>query len=157
MTTAVFDCVVLLQAAATPRGAAGACLEFVESGAVNLFLSPAILKEARDVFARPAIRKRFPKLTDDKVERYLLKVATLGTMVADVPSVMQVARDPKDEPYLNLAIARHASFLVTRDKDLLDLMNDDSFRAAYPKLAIVDPVVFLKHVRSASENEDTNE
>src|SRR5229473_3508330 len=121
MTPSVFDCVVLLQAAANPAGPAGACLAFVESGDVKLFLSAAILEEARDVFMRPATRKRFPKLTEEKVDRFLLKVATLANFVHDVPAVTQLPRDPDDEPYLNLAIAAQAAFLVSRDKDLLDL------------------------------------
>src|SRR5437868_1554057 len=98
MTTAVFDCVVLLQAAANEAGAAGACLALVESGEVTLFLSPAIVEEARDVFLRPRTRKRFPQLTEEKVDRYLLKVATLATFVHDVPAVVQLRRDPADEP-----------------------------------------------------------
>ena len=92
MTKAVFDCVVLLQAAANPKGAAGACLAFVETGQVKLFLSPPILDEARDVLTRPETRKRFPQLTEDKVDRYLLKVVTLATLLQDVPASMQLPR-----------------------------------------------------------------
>jgi predicted nucleic acid-binding protein len=65
-----------------------------------------------------------------------------------VRSSYRLARDPDDEPYLNLAIAAKASFLVSRDNDLLDLMKDDAFRKAYPDLAIVDPPTFASHVRS---------
>lgn len=147
MTTAVFDCVVLLQAAANPAGAAGACLAFVESGDVKLFLSTAILDEARDVFMRPQTRMRFRQLTDEHVDRYLLKVTTLATFMHDVPAALQLRRDPTDEPYVNLAIATQASFLVTRDNDLLDLMKNEAFRTSYPALVILDPVAFLHHVR----------
>ena len=111
MTTAVFDCVVLLQAAANTKGPAGACLAFVENGRVKIYLSTAILNEARDVFARPATRKRFPKLTKASTERFLLKVTTLATLVQNVPPASNLPRDPKDEPYLNLAIATHARSL----------------------------------------------
>ncbi len=148
MTPAVFDCVVLLQAAANSSGPAGACLAFVESGDVKLFLSAAILEEARDVFMRPATRKRFPKLTEEKVDRFLLKVATLSTFVHDVPATGSLSRDPTDEMYLHLALAAQAPFIVSRDKDLLDLMKDDAFRKAYPALAIIDPPSFLTHVRA---------
>lgn len=58
-------------------------------------------------------------------------------------------RDPDDEPYLNLAIEAGAEFLVTRDRDLLDLMRWDreegrTFQRRFPKLKNVDPVTFLK-------------
>ena len=148
MTPAVFDCVVLLQAAANPAGPAGACLTLVESGDVKLFLSSAILEEARDVFLRPATRKRFPKLNQENVDRFLLKVATLAQFVHEIPAGTPLSRDPKDEPYLQLALATQAPFIVSRDKDLLDLMKDEEFRKTYPELVIIDPAAFLKHVRA---------
>ena len=46
-----------------------------------------------------------------------------------------------------------AQFLVSRDKDLLDLMNDASFRQRYPDLSILDPTAFLK-VLAASDSVD---
>ena len=42
-----------------------------------------------------------------------------------------LARDPDDEPYLNLAIAVSADYLVTRDNDMLDLMHDAAFAAQF--------------------------
>jgi predicted nucleic acid-binding protein len=54
---------------------------------------------------------------------------------------------------LNLTIAMQASFLVGRDKDLLDLMTDDAFRKADPALNIIDPAAFLKHVRTEVAND----
>jgi putative PIN family toxin of toxin-antitoxin system len=56
---------------------------------------------------------------------------------AEVPRTLTLPRDPKDEPYLNLALAVGAQYLVSRDKDLLDLMNDGSFRQRYPDLTIL--------------------
>jgi putative PIN family toxin of toxin-antitoxin system len=143
MTPAVFDCVVLLQAAANPLGPAGACLAFVESEDVKLFLSAAILEEARDVFLRPATQERFPRLTEEKADRFLFKVATLSTFVQGVPATAKLSRDPADKKYLQPALAAQVPFLVSRDKDLLDLMEDEAFRIAYPALAIIDPVSFL--------------
>jgi predicted nucleic acid-binding protein len=82
------------------------------------------------------------------VERFLLKVATLATLIHDVPTAMQFPRDPKDEPYLNLAIVTKASFIVTRDPDMLSLMSDESYKTSYPTLSIIDPPAFLRHVRT---------
>ena len=61
-----------------------------------------------------------------------------------MPSLFSLPRDPDDEPYLNLAIAAGADYLVTWDKDLLDLMQDASFRAQYPRLTILNPVALLQ-------------
>ena len=59
------------------------------------------------------------------------------------------SRDPKDEKYINLAVAAKADFLVSRDKDLLDLTTDVSieekrFRQKSKLLKVAEPIVFLR-------------
>ena len=148
MISAVFDSTALLQAAGSKKGPAGACIAFVDEGRVKLLISATTLEEIREVLHRPEIRKAFPKLTDENVLDFLDHLVDKGHMIEDVPSVYRFARDPNDEPYLNLAIATQAPFIVSRDNDLLDLMKNDDFRKAYPGLTIIDPVAFLKHVRA---------
>ena len=43
-----------------------------------------------------------------------------------------------------LAIAANADYLVTWDKDMLDLMQDEGFRIQYPRLTILNPVALLQ-------------
>ena len=69
-----------------------------------------------------------------------------ATLHTDVPEVIPLPRDPKDEKYLNLALVVVPCHLVTRDKDLLDPADDADFRARYPKLTILDPAAFLRLV-----------
>lgn len=150
---AVFDCMVFLQAAARRDSAAGTCLLLVELGAVELFLSGEILTEIRDVLTRARVRQKFPVLTDDLVDGFLSALEKRSVGVQEVPHVFTYPRDPKDEPYLNLAIATGASYLVSRDTDLLDLAeqaNPDGLRlrSCAPQLQIVDPAAFLASVRS---------
>jgi hypothetical protein len=45
-----------------------------------------------------------------------------------------------------LAAATRARYLVTRDKDLLDLMGDDAFRQQFPGLAVIDPVTLRREL-----------
>lgn len=57
-------------------------------------------------------------------------------------------RDPKDEIIINLAIEAEADYIVSRDKDLLDLMTGytdecKDFRRRFRRLKIVEPVEFL--------------
>ena len=144
----VFDCMVFLQGAARAEGPAAACLRLAEAGYVELFVSEAILDELRDVLTRPKIRKKFPALTHETVEAFLARVQRFAHWVAKPPSVVTLARDPKDEKYLDLAVAAGASHLVTWDQDLLDLRDDPSadaqaFRANFPHITILDPVAFL--------------
>ncbi len=97
MIRVVFDWVVLLQAAARPAGPAAACLQAVRDGRLELFLGPDILAEVRDVLSRPRTIRKFPSLTPEKVKIFLEDVASHATMIATVPKVFALPRDPKDE------------------------------------------------------------
>lgn len=156
----VFDCMTFLQAAISPTGPAAACLRLVEAGVVLLVTSPVLFDEIRDVFNRPKIRRRNPRLTDEAVGAFLGRIATLAPPRPDAPTVFPYPRDPKDEPYLNLAIASGAKCLVSRDNDLLDLMRDDNadgktLRALCPGLTILDPVAFLQQITSGTGDKPT--
>src|SRR5262249_6194534 len=102
------------------------------------------LDEARDVLSRPKLRAKSPRLTDETVQETFDLLSRLAQTVSDVPSLFSLPRDPDDEPYLNLALAADVDYLVTWDKDLLDLMLDASFRAQYPRLTILNPVALLQ-------------
>jgi len=145
---AVFDCMVYLQAAARPGGPARACLGMAQQGRVVLCISASIRSEVEDVLTRPKIRQKFPSLTPGAVAVFLGDVDSVAKRVPDVPSVVLLPRDPKDEPYLNLALAVTAKYLVTWDRDLLDLMADNregtKFRLRFPQLLILTPVAFLR-------------
>jgi predicted nucleic acid-binding protein len=84
-------------------------------------------------------------------------VANVAILSADPAKEHSLSRDPTDEPYLDLAVVTGASFLVSRDKDLLALMDDVSFRDAHPGLSIIDPSAFLAHVRAEMTREPGHE
>jgi uncharacterized protein len=70
-------------------------------------------------------------------------------MIADVPGQFQYDRDPKDEPYVDLALAAQAVYLVSRDKDLLELTADEGFRERFPGLMVLDPAALLREMAPA--------
>jgi putative PIN family toxin of toxin-antitoxin system len=135
---------VFLQGAARSTSPSRACFRLVEAGLAELCLSPAIVAEVKEVMARPALQRKFPDLTSVTMALLLKEVAEKTIEVVAVPSIFSYPRDPKDEPYINLAIATGAAFLVSRDNDLLDLMNNPDFRRQFPNLTILDPVAFLR-------------
>lgn len=155
---AVFDCNVLLQAAAREKSVAAECLRLVEKGLVRLFLSKEILAEVEDVLNRPEIRNHFQTLTDEIVEAFLLRLRRNSQIIRRVPKKFSYSRDPDDEPYINLAVEIKASFLVSRDNDLLDLMTDygteaKEFRQRFRRLRVIEPLEFLKEMQKLkSEN-----
>jgi putative PIN family toxin of toxin-antitoxin system len=135
---------ILYQATANPTGPAAEFLRRLQAGQFFLYVSDEILDEARDVLSRPRIRAKNPRVTDETVRETLDLLDRMARMLSDVPSLFSLPRDPDDEPYLNLAITADADDLVTRDKDLLDLMQDAGFCAQYPRLTILNPVAPLQ-------------
>jgi putative PIN family toxin of toxin-antitoxin system len=119
---------------------------------VQLRLSEEILTELSEVLKRPTIRARYPELTDEIVDDFLKRLRSTAEITSDVPKRFSYPRDIDDEPYLNLAIEAEANYLVSRDKDLLDLMtgyNDEfkEFHQRFRSLTVIEPVEFLKEVR----------
>jgi putative PIN family toxin of toxin-antitoxin system len=142
--TAVFDCMVFVQALANANGPACACYELVRGGRLTLYVSPEIVAEVGDVVSRPKVRRKLPALTDESVEAFLRDVSGRSVMLSDVSQTFRLERNPKDEPYINLAAAADASYLVTWDRDLLDLMNDEGFHQRFPHLTILEPPALLR-------------
>jgi predicted nucleic acid-binding protein len=61
--------------------------------------------------------------------------------------------------YINLALVTNAAYLVSRDKDLLDLMTTTAdiarqFRSRYPFLSIMTAADFITAIESASAGAD---
>ena len=70
-----------------------------------------------------------------------------------MPESFQFQRDPKDEIIINLAAKAEAQYIVSRDKDLLDLMSGytdecKEFRQRFKPLKVVEPLEFLRIVKS---------
>ena len=128
------------------------CLDLAEQSIIELYVSPEILAEVADVLHRPSVRAKFPALTGQVVAEFIDAIRNFATVLYDVPREFALERDPKDEPYLNLACRSGAEYLVTRDNDLLDLSGSTgnaglALTKRYPRLRIVDPVAFLLAVR----------
>lgn len=145
----VFDCNVLLQAAAREKSVAAKCLNLVESRLIQLFVSREVLAEVEDVLNRPEIRSHFPDLSDEIIAAFIKRLQHLSTLVRLVPKTFSYPRDEDDEPYINLAVAAGATFIISRDKDLLDLMTGyadecKEFRQRFRSLRVVEPAEFLE-------------
>lgn len=145
----VFDCGVFLQGLLSKTGPAARCLELIDEDGIRLVMSQVILMEIKDVLSRDSIQNLSPHLTAEKLDGLIGLIYEKAEFVEDVPHYFSYPRDPSDEPYLNLAIHTKATFLVARDRDLLDLMTDytdeaKEFRQKFRNLKIVGPNKFLK-------------
>ncbi len=152
----VFDCNVLLQAVARERSVAAKCLDVAESGLIQLFVSREVLAEVEDVLNRPEIRAHFPDLSDEIVGAFLKRLQKLAVLVRLVPKEFSYLRDEDDEPYINLAVAAGANFIISRDRDLLDLMTGytsecKEFRQRFRSLKVIEPIGFLKLLEESED------
>lgn len=147
----VYDCMIFLQGLISESGIAVNCFELFESGVIELFVSEEVLAEIQDVITRPKLQAKYSRLTNERAEKLIETLRTKATVIKNVPQVLNYARDPKDEKYINLAVAADAEFIISRDTDLLDLMtgfdNDSKeFRQKFRPLKVVEPLEFLKIV-----------
>ncbi len=118
-----------------------------------LYISDDILNEVSEVLHRPSIQKHFPELTDETVAKFLKWVKSFAKPVKKVPAKFNNPRDVDDEIYINLAIETDAAFIVSRDKDVLDLMNAytseaKEFRQRFRPLKVVEPLAFLNEIQN---------
>ena len=144
---AVYDCMLFLMYAARPERV-HETFELIDDRRVTYCLSAEVIAEIRDVLTRPKHQQRFPGLTRSRVDEVIAEISRQAHFVKMVPDLYQLERDPKDSKYINLALSAGARYLVTRDNDLLDLMNEAlptgaQFRLRFPHLAILHPAAFV--------------
>jgi putative PIN family toxin of toxin-antitoxin system len=102
------------------------------AGAFTLLSSPATRAELAAVLARPAIRELSAAPLDDLVQG-------LEHFTEHVPGKLDLAgacRDPKDDKFLACAVEGKAHYLVSSDRDLLEMRH-------HRDVAIVNPGQFL--------------
>lgn len=150
----VFDCNLFVQGIANRNSPARKALRLFFDGTILLFVSEPILQELRDVLNRPEVRRWLPGINDRNVSAFLTKLQAKAILIFNVPEEFHYERDPDDEMYLNLAIVVNANYLVSKDRDLLDLMTTSTdiarqFRSRYPFLRVMKAAEFVTTLESA--------
>ena len=145
---AVFDCMVFVQAVAS-KGTAYHCLQRVITSEARLLISHETIEELRSVLERPELQAKLPGITPERVNALLHHLVELAVLIHPVEARMAFPPDPKDEPYLNLAVQGGATCLVTRDRALLRLANrSDSLSYLllniHPSLQVIVPEEFIE-------------
>ncbi len=152
----VYDCNIYVQAIINVRGPAARCVEKVRAAEVTLFVTPFILDEIRESYLK--IPRKYG-VTPEQTETMAIAVAGVATIITNVPTVFEYDRDPDDAHYVNLAIAADARLIVSRDKDLLDLMDPTrepgkAFQSRFPSIRIIDPVALLRELDQSRSQTD---
>jgi putative PIN family toxin of toxin-antitoxin system len=82
---------------------------------IRWLVTAEILTEYTEVLRRPKFG-----LDDETLKRWTELLAMRTVNVGTPPTAPDFPRDPKDAPFLAAALATHADFLITGDKDLLE-------------------------------------
>lgn len=132
MIRAVVDTNLLVSYALTKGMTLSRLIEHWEKGTFAYLTSPPIIEELKEVLKRPHLREKMvadPQPLIDVVEADTEQIA--GELVLE-----GVCRDPKDDIFIACAIEGAADYIVTGDKDLLDM-------GQYQGIKIVRPGEFV--------------
>ncbi len=97
-----------------------AILDAAREQRIALFTRAPLIAELEDVLSRAKLARRFAAIgrtPADLLERYLALVG----FVTPTPLTEAISRDPDDDQVIATAIAARAEFIVSGDRDLLDL------------------------------------
>ena len=132
----VFDTVILVRGLINPLSWCGR-LVFDHAADYEIIVSPAIEEEYRGVINRPEFiaKYRVAHGRDLSAVRQIIANAT----VVEPVNTPAVCRDPEGDKFLAAASAGRAQFIVTKDRDLLDL-------AMYEEVQIVTAEAFLRNL-----------
>lgn len=108
-------------------------IDLILADKLSLYISAALIDE---------VAKKLKEFKAD--EEVIAKVAaTLEKGITVIPSIrITASRDPKDNFLLELSESAQADYLITRDKDLLDLPNQE-----WKSTKIMKPEDFLPFLR----------
>ena len=136
MIRAVYDCNVILSGIGW-NGSARKCLKLVAERRVFLFVTDEILAEYEAVIPK-TLAEEVPEVNPHPKLAWIKSKARL---VGASPLGKRRSRDAKDDVYLAAALGASAEYIVTYDRDLLDL--DRPFG-----IEMVRPAEFLRRIKA---------
>ena len=131
---AVVDTGVLVSGLIQRKGTTGEIMHLLRDGRFSIVFSTSILVEIIEVLGRPAFRSKYHILPDD-ISALIDLIRFRGELVT-IKEHVTACRDPKDNKFLEAALAGHVDAIVSGDADLLDLV-------AFEGIPILRPVEFL--------------
>jgi putative PIN family toxin of toxin-antitoxin system len=133
----VIDTNIFISALIRPLGNPGKIIAHWRNGGFKLLYSDSLVDEWLAVLSRPRIRDKY-HITDEDIKTILMLILQHGeTVITD--RKITACRDPKDNKFLEIAVAGQTDMIVTGDKDLLVLN-------PFENIPIVTPTNFLLRV-----------
>jgi putative PIN family toxin of toxin-antitoxin system len=100
------------------------------AGDVQVVTAPELIAELEDVLQRERMQRFI--LREDG-ETLLAAIDRLCEVLPSLGSVPPYTRDSKDDKFVACALAAHAEYLVTLDKDILALRSLDQVQMVTPR------------------------
>jgi len=138
----VVDTNILVRALIKPYGTVGPILLRLRQGDYTLLYARSLLEELIDVLNRPRIRKKYG-LTDQDIQVVVSLILLRGEALVPDDRIT-ACRDPKDNKFLEVAVAGEADVVVSGDQDLLVLH-------PFAGIPIVPPATFLQMLATEEE------
>ena len=104
-----------------------------------LVISPSILAELEGVLHRTRVM-RFHKYSTQELQRIVKELANVSYIVPGKTKI-EIVRDPDDNKIISAALEGQADYIVSRDRDLLDLKE-------YKGIKIITPEEFMRLLRN---------
>lgn len=116
---AVIDTNIWISAAIRPLGTAGKLIPFLRSDRFTPLFSNDTFKEVVQVLGRPRFATKYG-IGSSEIRVVTAMLMSAGEMVEPTRRIA-VCRDPKDDIFLEIAVAGNADLIVSGDADLLIL------------------------------------
>ena len=112
----VVDANVILAAFRSSRGASHQLLRFMLEGVIKFAVSPAVALEYEDVLMRPGLLGQHPWISAEDIDNVLDAVFGCATLTSPWFRFRPFLDDPKDDLYVECALAAGAAVIVSQDK-----------------------------------------
>ncbi len=140
--SAVVDASVLVSAFLFPGSLPGKVVALADEGAYALHFSPILLEELRRSLRNPRLKAAYGH-TDQAIDDWCAGLYETGHLLTrPLPEIGPVCRDPDDDHVIAAALAVDARWIVTGDRDLLDL-------GRHLMIRMVTPRAFLDELSAA--------
>jgi putative PIN family toxin of toxin-antitoxin system len=137
MMRAVIDTSVLVSGLISPQGTTGSVLKTLRDGLFTILYSSESILEVVEVLGRDKFRQKY-HIEPDDISALVNLIRLRGEAVYVNLKVVE-CRDPKDDKFLEAALAGNADCLVSGDQDLLSM---NPFR----DIPILSPAEFLAKI-----------
>ena len=107
---------------------------------IQAFCSAATLAELEEVFQR----EKFNRFVDPEDREAFFREYTHRLQVIEPTETIAACRDPKDDCFLELAVAADADLIISQDEDLLTL---NPFR----EIEIIDAQTFCERLKLSDQ------